>query len=176
MCWCQHGRHPGVRGGSASRPAYRRVGAGGRRTGDGQTRRLTARFVRYDLEREFMVADANVVAVVEGGCGRDAPPTHVDAVDRSQVGDHEAFTGVDDNGMVGTDFAVRQHHVVTFATPDTKGQPAKWRPVPRGVACCGARRTVGHAGRVFEGPDDISCGSLDDDSRVQCLLAQHLLV
>ncbi|WP_234774497.1 integrase core domain-containing protein, partial [Mycobacterium tuberculosis] len=32
-----HGRHPGVRGGSASRPAYRRVGAGGRRTGDGQT-------------------------------------------------------------------------------------------------------------------------------------------
>ncbi|CKT35040.1 Uncharacterised protein [Mycobacterium tuberculosis] len=58
---------------------------------------------RADLEREFMVTDANVVAVVQRDRGADSLVLHMHAVGRSEVVDDVVGARVDDDGVVAAD-------------------------------------------------------------------------
>ncbi len=74
-----------------------------------------------DLERELVVADADPIVI---GQRRRAPNTcivYVDTVGRSQIGDHETCTSVDDDGVVAADIGVFEHDVVVGEPADAGG-------------------------------------------------------
>src|ERR1700749_530673 len=74
---------------------------------------------RSYVEGQLVAADADMVAIGEGGAASDAPALHQDSVSRSQIADHKAASGVDDDGVVATDVVVVEHDVVVESAANT---------------------------------------------------------
>jgi hypothetical protein len=70
-----------------------------------------------DLEGEFVTTDVDEVTVSEGSAGMYSPTLNHYSVGRSQVSDHESASGIDDYGMMSTDFGVIEDNVVICQAP-----------------------------------------------------------
>ena len=70
-----------------------------------------------DLEGELVAADADSVTIEKGGTGTNSLVLHLHAVGRSQIGNHETATSVDDYGVVPADIVVVQNDVVVGRRP-----------------------------------------------------------
>src|ERR1700684_701281 len=72
-----------------------------------------------NFEYELVAADADMVAVGQGGAAPDAPASNVDTVDRPQIADHETPPGVDDDRVVTADIVVVENDVVVGSAADS---------------------------------------------------------
>ena len=69
-----------------------------------------------------VAADADMVAVGQGGAAPDASASYLDAVGRSQIADDETACGVDHDSVVAADFVVVDNDVVVRPAADP-GRP-----------------------------------------------------
>ena len=72
-----------------------------------------------NFEYELVAADADPVAVGQGGAAPDAPASDVDTVGRPQIADHETPPGVDDDRVVAADIVVVENDVVVRTAADS---------------------------------------------------------
>src|SRR5580693_4150227 len=78
--------------------------------------------VGANFECELVAADADMVAVGQGGAAPDPPASNVDTVGRPQIADHETPPGVDDDRVVAADIVIVENDVVVGTAPDSVGR------------------------------------------------------
>lgn len=88
-----------------------------------------------DPKSEFVVTDADMVAVVEGGRRADALMLHMDTVGRAEVVDDVVGPGVDDDGVVAADVGVVQDDVVVTEAPDARRRLRQRVALPVAMSC-----------------------------------------
>ena len=70
-----------------------------------------------ELEREIVATDANAVTVGQRGAGMQSPALHRHAVERPQIGNHETASGINDYGVIPTDFVIVENDVIVGEAP-----------------------------------------------------------
>jgi hypothetical protein len=75
-----------------------------------------------ELERELVAAYADAVTVGEGGAGMKSPALHRHAVERSQIGNHETASGINDYGVMPTDLVIVENDVIVGESPYPSGR------------------------------------------------------
>src|SRR6185312_4976755 len=86
--------------------------AGSHRCATTVDRRRRRFSVSPDFKGELVLADTDVVTIGQIRAGADALTLHLDTVGRPQIGDNEAGSGVDDDGVVAAHIVIGENDVV----------------------------------------------------------------
>jgi hypothetical protein len=69
-------------------------------------------------------ADGDVIAICERGAGPKSLTLHLHTIGRSQVGNHETTSGIEDYGVMPADIVTLQDDVVVWKAPNSGGRRA----------------------------------------------------